>query len=137
MSCLVMIWSHALVEHLTGYLTASGLLDARHDARIHLYDQMTMMLDHYQMMFARAQHLPLLAELSAPTQDRRWTYIRAGRAQDYHGPAVHPRHLSLWEKWVLGIHKQYNPELHREQRLLAQKNGWSEYEAARHMGEGI
>ena len=26
-----------------------------------------------------------------------------------HGPAVHPRHLSIWEKWVCGYHKQVPP----------------------------
>ena len=51
-------------------------------------------------------------------QDLRWEYIRAGKAKDYHGPAVHPRHLSLWEKSVLGIHKQYNMELHNKQQQL-------------------
>ena len=51
-------------------------------------------------------------------QDLRWQFIRADRAKDYHGPAVHPRHCSLWEKWVLGIHKQYNPSLHATQKEL-------------------
>ncbi len=38
-------------------------------------------------------------------QERRWAYIRAGCAQDYHGIAVHPRHLSWWERNVLNIHR--------------------------------
>lgn len=49
------------------------------------------------------------------SQDLRWQFIRAGRAKEYHGPAVHPRHLSLWEKLVLGVHKQYDPNLHKKQ----------------------
>lgn len=51
-------------------------------------------------------------------QDLRWQYIRAGKAKDYHGPAVHPRHLSLWEKAVLKIHLQYDIELHNKQQKL-------------------
>ena len=88
----------------------------------------------------RARHMLCLASLSLTDhdgQERRWRYIRAGKAQDYHGPAVHPRHLSLWEKRVLGVHKQYNPERNREQRALAQKHGWDDDEAAMHAGEGI
>ena len=53
-------------------------------------------------------------------QDLRWQYIRAGKAKDYHGPAVHPRHLSLWEKVVLKIHHQYDIELHNKQTKLIQ-----------------
>ena len=54
-------------------------------------------------------------------QDRRWQYIRAGRAADYHGPAVHPRHLSLWEKWALGLHHQYDPHADAKQRAELQR----------------
>ena len=43
--------------------------------------------------------------------------MRAGRGSDYHGPAVHSRHLSWWEVTVLQMHKQYNPELDAEARL--------------------
>ncbi|KAK9807016.1 hypothetical protein WJX72_010792 [[Myrmecia] bisecta] len=52
-----------------------------------------------------------LAEL-----ERRWDYIRAGRAQDYHGLAVHPRHLSLWERHVLHINRQYDLQLNKKMR---------------------
>lgn len=51
-------------------------------------------------------------------QDLRWQYIRAGKAKDYHGPAVHPRHLSLWETVVLKVHHQYDIELHHKQQKL-------------------
>lgn len=40
--------------------------------------------------------------------------MQQGRGKEYHGIAVHPRHLSLFEKGVLGIHHQYNPELDAE-----------------------
>lgn len=42
-------------------------------------------------------------------QEKRWAFMQQGRMHDYHGIAVHPRHLSLWEKWVLGLHKDYRP----------------------------
>lgn len=40
--------------------------------------------------------------------------MQQGRGKEYHGIAVHPRHLSLFEKGVLGIHHQYNPQLDAE-----------------------
>ena len=40
--------------------------------------------------------------------------MQQGRGKEYHGIAVHPRHLSLFEKGVLGIHHQYNSELDAE-----------------------
>jgi len=39
-----------------------------------------------------------------------------GRAEDYHGVAVHPRHLSLFEIYVLRRHLPYNPQLDAEQK---------------------
>ena len=47
------------------------------------------------------------AGLSMLEQEQRWDLIRQGRAGDYHGVAVHPRHLSLFEKAVLKRHRQY------------------------------
>ena len=56
-------------------------------------------------------------QLTAPRlQERRWWYIREGRASEYHGLAVHPRHLSMWERYVLHIDRQYNYELDTKQR---------------------
>ena len=40
-------------------------------------------------------------------QEQQWDVIQQGRAGDYHGVAVHPRHLSLFEKAVLKRHRQY------------------------------
>ena len=40
-------------------------------------------------------------------QEKRWDLIQQGRAEDYHGVAVHPRHLSFFEKAVLKRHHQY------------------------------
>jgi hypothetical protein len=38
---------------------------------------------------------------SSPAQERRWRFMRAGREEEYHGVAVHPRHLSRYERYVL------------------------------------
>lgn len=42
-------------------------------------------------------------------QEKRWQLIQQGRPLDYHGVAVHPRHLSLFERLVLKRHHQYQP----------------------------
>ena len=42
-------------------------------------------------------------------QEKRWELIKQGRGHDYHGVAVHPRHLSWFEKVVLKHHHQYQP----------------------------
>ena len=68
-----------------------------------------------------APHVP--AGLDLLEQERRWDYIQQGRGKEYHGIAVHPRHLSLFERGVLGIHHQYNPELDAEaKKAEAAKN---------------
>ena len=46
---------------------------------------------------------------SATLQERRWFFIRNGKPEDYHGPAVHWRHLSRWERHVCKTHLQYDP----------------------------
>ena len=58
------------------------------------------------------------AGLDLLEQERRWEYIEAGRGHEYHGIAVHPRHLSLFEKGILGLHHQYNPQLDAEAKKL-------------------
>ena len=50
-------------------------------------------------------------------QERYWLCVRDGREQDYHGIAIHPRHLSLWERYVLHRHRHYNPELDRQAKI--------------------
>lgn len=43
--------------------------------------------------------------------------MREGRQDEYHGIAIHPRHLSLFEKvsWKLG--RNYDPELDRKAKI--------------------
>ena len=52
-------------------------------------------------------------------QERRWFFIRNGKATDYHGPAVHWRHLSRWERHVCKFHHQYDPVKDLQQRREA------------------
>ncbi|WVR04159.1 hypothetical protein IAU60_001158 [Kwoniella sp. DSM 27419] len=61
--------------------------------------------------------IPDTTGLDLREQDRYWAFVRAGRAGDYHGVAVHPQHLSLWEKWVLKRHHAYDAEKDRLQRV--------------------
>ena len=61
--------------------------------------------------------IPDTTGLDLREADRYWAFVREGRAGDYHGIAVHPRHLSAFEIYVLGRHKAYNPELDRQSRV--------------------
>ncbi|KAF2858070.1 MFS general substrate transporter [Piedraia hortae CBS 480.64] len=69
--------------------------------------------------------LPDTTGLDLKEQERRWNYIRQGREKEYHGVAVHPKHLSLWER-MRGVGKQYNPQLDYEQRLEELRGDWEE-----------
>ncbi|GAX76179.1 hypothetical protein CEUSTIGMA_g3623.t1 [Chlamydomonas eustigma] len=56
----------------------------------------------------------LVAGLDLEEYDRMQRCILKGRFKDYHGEALNPKHLSLWEIYVQRWHLQYNPELDRE-----------------------
>jgi len=60
-------------------------------------------------------------------QERYWSFVREGRAQDYHGIAIHPRHISLWERIILRRHRHYNPEMDRDAKICELKQ---RYEAS-------
>lgn len=70
--------------------------------------------------------LPDTTGLDLREQERYWSYVRSGRAHEYHGIAVHPRHLSLWEKVVLKRHLAYDADLDREAKLAEMRE---EYQA--------
>ncbi|KAJ9505419.1 hypothetical protein QJQ45_027488 [Haematococcus lacustris] len=53
--------------------------------------------------------MPDTTGLELEEYDRMQRYLLEGRFKDYRGEAVNPRHLSLWEIYVLGWHKQYDP----------------------------
>lgn len=67
--------------------------------------------------------LPDTTGLDLKEQERRWNFLRAGREQDYHGPAVHPKHLSLWER-MRGVGKYYDAELDYKQKVQEFRAEW-------------
>lgn len=67
--------------------------------------------------------LPDTTGLDLKEQERRWAFIRAGRAHEYHGVAVHPKHLSLWERFR-GLGKQYDADLDYAQRVEEMRKEW-------------
>jgi hypothetical protein len=71
--------------------------------------------------------LPDTTGLDLKEQERRWKYIVQGRESEYHGVAIHPKHLSLWER-LRGVGKGYNPELDRAQMVEDLREEWTEKE---------
>jgi len=71
--------------------------------------------------------LPDTTGLDLNEQERRWGYIRAGREHEYHGVAVHWKHLSVWERFR-GVHKDYNAELDYKQKVEELRGDWEEWQ---------
>ncbi|KAN0076469.1 Major facilitator superfamily domain containing protein [Elaphomyces granulatus] len=67
--------------------------------------------------------LPDTTGLDLKEQERRWYFIRQGRDYDYHGIAVHPMHLSIWER-MWGVGKHYDPQLDYKQRVQEYRAEW-------------
>ena len=72
--------------------------------------------------------LPDTTGLDLKEQERRWHYIRAGREADYHGVAVHPKHLSLYER-IRGVGKYYDAELDYRQKIEEMRSDWEASQA--------
>ncbi|EEP77546.1 phosphate transporter A-1 [Uncinocarpus reesii 1704] len=77
--------------------------------------------------------LPDTTGLDLKEQERRWFYIRSGREHEYHGAAVHPSHLSLWER-LRGVGKYYDAELDYKQKVKELREEWLA-SMARHVDE--
>jgi len=69
--------------------------------------------------------LPDTTGLDLKEQERRWQFIRAGRDHEYHGIAVHPKHLSVWERFR-GVGKYYDAELDYQQKVDEMRHEWLE-----------
>ncbi len=67
--------------------------------------------------------LPDTTGLDLKEQERRWAYLRAGRESDYHGVAVHPKHLSLYER-LRGVGKSYDADLDYKQKIEEMRGEW-------------
>lgn len=70
--------------------------------------------------------IPDTTGLDLREQDRYWSFVRAGRAHEYHGIAIHRRHLSLWEVFVLKRHLAYDAEKDREDRVKELRDIWAQ-----------
>ncbi|KXG54118.1 Major facilitator superfamily domain, general substrate transporter [Penicillium griseofulvum] len=75
--------------------------------------------------------LPDTTGLDLKEQERRWQYLRSGREEEYHGPAVHPKHLSWYERYVLRKHRFYNAELDYQQKVEEYRIEWETAMAAK------
>lgn len=69
--------------------------------------------------------MPDTTGLDLKEQERRWAFIRAGRDADYHGIAIHPQHLSLWER-MRGVSKNYDAEIDYAQKVEEMRHEWEE-----------
>jgi len=69
--------------------------------------------------------LPDTTGLDLEEQERRWVYLRKGEGEKYHGVAVHPQHLSLWER-MRGAGKSYDPDADLKSRIEEIRSAWEE-----------
>lgn len=67
--------------------------------------------------------LPDTTGLDLKEQERRWTYLRSGKGHEYHGIAVHPKHLSVWER-LWGIGKTYDPVKDEQAKIEDMRSEW-------------
>ncbi|GJC86981.1 inorganic phosphate transporter 1-2 [Colletotrichum liriopes] len=72
--------------------------------------------------------LPDTTGLDLKEQERRWTYIRNGKESEYHGVAVHPTHLSVWER-LRGVGKHYDAEKDHKAQIEDMRKEWEERQA--------
>ena len=73
--------------------------------------------------------LPDVTALDLKEQERRWGYLTSGRDHEYHGVAVHPKHLSLWER-LRGVGKSYDPQLDWKAKIEDMRREWQEFHDA-------
>jgi len=83
-----------------------------------------------------AVFMPDTTGLDLKEQERRWAYISSGREHEYHGVAIHPRHLSLWERWT-GVGRHYNPELDRPTKIADMRAEWEAKQTERINNEEV
>lgn len=78
--------------------------------------------------------LPDTTGLDLKEQERRWVCIRGGREHEYHGVAVHWKHLSVWER-IRGVHKDYDAELDYRQKVEELRGDWQEWQRRKNTEE--
>lgn len=65
--------------------------------------------------------LPDMTGLDLKEQERYFSYVKAGRANEYHGIAIHPKHLSWWEHYILKRSSNYDPALDKKAKIAELK----------------
>lgn len=78
--------------------------------------------------------LPDTTGLDLKEQERRWNYLKDNREAEYHGIAIHPQHLSLWER-IWGVGKNYNPQLDMKAQIEDMRAEWESREFAKRNAE--
>lgn len=123
-----------------GFSAACGKLGALFASV--LYSYITTQMKFYIVpwfgllgMFLTYFFLPDTTGLDLKEQERRWKYIREGREQDYHGIAVHSKHLSLYER-LRGAGKYYNPDLDYQSKVADMREEWDMKQAEKAQNEG-
>lgn len=118
-----------------GFSAACGKLGALLAAV--MYNYITTQMKFYVVpwfglggMLVTLLFLPDTTGLDLKEQERRWTYIRAGREHEYHGVAVHPKHLSWWERFR-GVGKYYDADLDYRSKIEEMRADWEEQQAAK------
>lgn len=116
-----------------GFSAACGKLGALTAAV--MYNYITIQQKFYVVpwfglagMIVTLLFLPDTTGLDLKEQERRWQFIREGRDSDYHGVAVHPKHLSLYERWT-GVGKNYNADLDYAQKVEDMRLDWEARQA--------
>lgn len=70
--------------------------------------------------------MPDTTGLDLREQERYWQYVSEGREAEYHGIAIHPQHLSLWERLVQGRHHNYDPVKDRQAKINELRTVWQQ-----------
>ncbi|EKD19010.1 uncharacterized protein L3040_006504 [Drepanopeziza brunnea f. sp. 'multigermtubi'] len=78
--------------------------------------------------------LPDTTGLDLKEQERRWAYLRDGRDSEYHGIAVHPKHLSVYER-MTGVGKHYDPVLDKANKIQDMRKDWARRESEKQSRE--
>jgi hypothetical protein len=120
-----------------GFSAAVGKLGALTATLINNYSKTTKDVFHVVPWFGLAGALltfffmPDTTGLDLKEQERRWKFIRDGREHEYHGIAIHPKHLSFFETFVLRKNKPYDPQLDYQQKVEEIRAEWLERERAK------
>eukprot|EP00878_Enallax_costatus_P033405 GHUV01036834.1.p1 GENE.GHUV01036834.1~~GHUV01036834.1.p1 ORF type:complete len:191 (+),score=44.17 GHUV01036834.1:1454-2026(+) len=75
--------------------------------------------------------LPDTTGMSLDELDRMAKYMLTDEFEHYHGEAINPKHLSLYERVVLKWHKHYDPVMDEQHREIQMSNAMSPQQKAK------